>query len=334
MLPALAGCDQNSQTFLASAFLRQVQAMRLEMAGVRQAQDVECIHRMRVASRRARNLLTLMTGCVPKKRLLRWGVRLREITRALGAARDADVQIEILAGFANTVDNLHARPGLRRLLLRLRQQRTRLQSGLLQALDALEHKRSLEKIEEQVLEMTTQGEIEATPSHLLYRRAAFHIQHCLDDFLSYAPFITDPANVKELHAMRISAKHLRYSLETFAPLFGDGLQEEIKVVRKVQESLGTVHDCDVWGAYLPEFLEKERAKFLAFYGQLRGFSALLPGVNLFAQDRVATRQSAYLEFIRLWDKWASLWDALRRRLHLPLLPDQIYPPAGGECQDA
>lgn len=48
----------------------------------------------------------------------------------------------------------------------------------------------------------------------------------------------------ELHALRISCKRLRYSLELFAPCLPK-LKSAEERLRQLQDELGEVHDCDV-----------------------------------------------------------------------------------------
>src|SRR5512136_884803 len=63
-------------------------ALSGEIAGVKEAQDIEYIHRMRVASRRLRAALPLFRTCFPDKPYMKWMQEITEITRALGDARD------------------------------------------------------------------------------------------------------------------------------------------------------------------------------------------------------------------------------------------------------
>ena len=60
---------------------------------VRQLEDRECVHRVRVASRRLRSFLPLFALCLSRKTCDRWRKQLRRLTRALGEVRDIDVQI-------------------------------------------------------------------------------------------------------------------------------------------------------------------------------------------------------------------------------------------------
>ena len=71
----------------ARTLLKYLDAMTGMIDGVRQNEDVECLHRMRVASRRLRSLLPLFTDCLPRKQSARWRRQLRRVTRALGRAR-------------------------------------------------------------------------------------------------------------------------------------------------------------------------------------------------------------------------------------------------------
>src|SRR5512136_1881336 len=73
-----------------------LEAFTKEIAGVKEAQDIEYIHRMRVASRRLRAALPLFSSCFPERQYAKWMQELTKITRALGDARDADVQIAFL----------------------------------------------------------------------------------------------------------------------------------------------------------------------------------------------------------------------------------------------
>lgn len=62
---------------------------------------------------------------------------------------------------------------------------------------------------------------------------------------SYDEAVADPANIRELHDMRIAFKRLRYLLEIFAVAFPADLDWYIARVRGMQDLLGDIHDCDV-----------------------------------------------------------------------------------------
>lgn len=67
----------------------------------------------------------------------------------------------------------------------------------------------------------------------------------LAEFYSYAPIVDHEGADEELHAMRIAAKRLRYTLELFRSVFGKVGEKQIERVKAIQEELGEIHDHDV-----------------------------------------------------------------------------------------
>ncbi len=74
------------------------------------------------------------------------------------------------------------------------------------------------------------------------------------EFFAFAPFLTDPTNVTELHAMRIAAKRLRYVLELFADALGSNAAC-IARIKEFQEVVGDIHDHDVHAEILRAHLD-------------------------------------------------------------------------------
>jgi len=83
------------------------------------------------------------------------------------------------------------------------------------------------------------------------------------DLLQFDESVRDPANIRELHDLRIAAKRLRYTLE----VLGNALEPVAAAVedeaRALQDVLGEVHDCDV----LAPRLQKELARLVAQDGE-------------------------------------------------------------------
>lgn len=312
------------------ALQERLPALAQEIDGVRAAEDIECVHRMRVASRRVRNALALFGEDLPQKQFDSWRVDLRRITRALGAARDTDVQIARVEEFLRGTDDEQLRAGIERLLLRLRQQREYLQVAIVKTLDRLEDKHILENMYETLHELLVHGrvyEIETLPSDLTDRaRAAILLR--LEEFLAYEPHITHPERVTELHLMRIAAKHLRYTLEIFEPVYGKGLRKPLKVVKEIQELLGDIHDCDVWVALVPQFMAEERARAQEYYGDVAQAEVFMPGLQALAEDRRQYRLKTYYVFRHFWEltKDMGMWDRIRRAVRVRDLEDELDTP--------
>jgi CHAD domain len=77
----------------------------------------------------------------------------------------------------------------------------------------------------------------------------------IDEVYSYDGLMADPANVTELHDMRIACKRLRYLLEIFAVAFPADLEPFIDEVKGLQDLLGDIHDCDVQIPMLEDHLD-------------------------------------------------------------------------------
>jgi hypothetical protein len=67
----------------------------------------------------------------------------------------------------------------------------------------------------------------------------------LDEMLSFSQYADNPANIIELHDLRIAAKRLRYTLELFRFAFPAALSAIIDEVKEIQEHIGAMHDADV-----------------------------------------------------------------------------------------
>jgi len=252
---------------------------------------------------------------------------MRRIRSALGETRDTDVQIDLLESIYRNLPASKFQPGLRRLLLRMRQKRQGLQEKVLDALDQMLESNILEQMTNSCLKYAS---IRRTNfSKELYQLAFSTINEGLDSFFSYEAYIDQPERVEELHAMRIAAKHLRYSMETFAPLYTSQLRNPIKVLRASQEMLGDVHDCDVWITYLPQFVVEERQRAIDFYGFSSPYKRLLPGIQYFEQDRRLARHQAYQKFLQAWNRWKEerIWDELHSTIEAPTISkmDELSP---------
>lgn len=126
----------------------------------------------------------------------------------------------------------------------------------------------------------------------------------LQEMLEWSPAIHDPANVEELHNMRIAAKRLRYTLEIFAPSLGPDAGATLKTVEEIQEQLGAIHDCDVLFPLLSATLEKEaereKKEALRKGGGPPPYLAAEGLVTLLAKKRTE-REERYRKFVAYWD---------------------------------
>lgn len=308
--------------FASEALEKRTWALLDEIPGVRENKDPECLHRMRVASRRFRNALPLFPGCFPASEAKRWEKEARRVGRALGEARDADVQVHSIAGWLAGLEDSRLRPGMERLLLRLSQKREKLQERVLGALDRLEGGPLKSELPEALRGLSVEMRL-ACPAETgpIVRDVALRLlTRRLAELEAFDSVAGHPERVEELHAMRIAAKRLRYTLEVFRSLLGGEATLFLEKLKEMQDLLGEIHDCDVWIGWLPVFLEKEKYRTLRHFGHGRAFARLRPGIVFLEEAYRARREERFEAFRAFWEKskkapgWAGLIAGLGRDL--------------------
>lgn len=166
----------------------------------------------------------------------------------------------------------------------------------------------------------------------------------IDEVWAYAPYVTHPGNVRQLHDMRIACKRLRYLLEIFEIAFAADLGPFIDQVKDLQDLLGDIHDRDVQVPMLHDHLERlaerdaaaarelmrhaspagrmsqarREAAFERFRAQLddAGTLAERPGIEALLTRRTRERDELYDRFLAEWRRIEG--DRFRRRLERAL----------------
>jgi CHAD domain-containing protein len=280
---------------------------------------------MRVASRRLRSALPLFASCFPEKKYRRWMKGIKAITGALGNARDTDVQILFLSSYADEHPPVFTGDhGISSLIELLHNQRERQQADVLAALTLLENGNTIDEITAALREFTPHKKTKDDEPELpaeLYRAAAGNIGLVLDGMLSHDAAIHNPDATEGHHAARIAAKKLRYTLEVYRPLYPDRLKSFLHHIKKLQESLGTLHDCDVWAQFLTGVVAQRHQ---ALSGQDSSFAPLNtfgepplePDVTHLLLDRKNERDAIYRELVASWEdcKSHNVWERLHNEI--------------------
>lgn len=256
---------------------------------------------------------------------------IQRITRALGEARDTDVQIAFLlklekkrtAGIRE--DNPDPAPSIlikgdaeTVLLLQLQKKRSKLQTAVVSALEKLENSGTIDDM--RIFFVDQKNRAQSTrkkPSpYGIAPVAATRISRRLVKFLSHEQWVHNPDAIAQHHAIRIAAKKLRYTIEAYAPIYRRGLKKPLLRIKKIQELLGDLHDCDVWIDTVMGMLLKERLTSHETHSPNKVRVSSATSYKQFLAEREKERKILYRRFVRYWDSLgrSGIWDELCRNL--------------------
>ncbi len=265
--------------------------------GVIENSDIECVHKTRVASRRLRAALPVFKFCFPPKKFRQWEKQIKKITRLLGEARDLDTQILFLEGYQKKITSIE-KPFIDLLLKDHLRRRERLQPVIVSGLDKLKSSNALTEVNAFCRQTITQQSTSPFDINQVLEKSHWHISFRIDEFLALKKYVHSPKQTIKHHEMRIAAKKLRYTMEFFAPLYNNQLNDKIEVIKKFQDILGEKHDGEVWIDYLPKFIEEAKLK------KRRGSSE--PDFDRSIQELLAyvekQKGERYSQFVDLYDK--------------------------------
>lgn len=283
-----------SDLFYFAAFTLQplLKTLESQIEGASKATDIECIHKMRVTSRRIRACLSVFKSCFPKEDSRRWQQEIRNITKSLGAARDMDIQIIFLEEHLKKLTDETEKKGVEHLLKEHRKRRAVIQPDVITNLHKLKSSGVLEEMSK-ISEKLPNKYANSTHSFATYRSAQKHISSRLYDFFSLKDYVHKENEIKKHHEIRIAAKRLRYTMEIFGHLYDKNLENYIDVMKNFQDLIGEMHDCDVWCEFIPSVIEEVKQK--------NSDIDIVNGLDEFLKFVKARRHSLYDEFQKYFE---------------------------------
>lgn len=227
----------------------------LPLASRRAAEDIEHVHQLRVASRRAVAAIEIFAELLPRRRA-RWLLkRLKEIRRTAGAARDDDV----LAARLEQWSEQH--PSVSLVLKQVRRHREA-------------NQKPIRKIHRKLVKERFEIGLSELLERIRWRdasrprepRLAVAARQSLKIFL--AKFVqasqADLDDDLALHQFRIAGKQLRYAMEVFGAAFPPTFRQRLyPLVETLQELLGDVNDHATAIARLGKWLDQSQDDDLA-----------------------------------------------------------------------
>jgi CHAD domain-containing protein len=196
------------------------------------------VHQARVASRRLREALPVLTAGLQHSKSGKAQRKIRRLTQALGTVRELDVTLRL-------IDELGERPAVPRAALSevralVIEDRESRRGVMLERLDRVDTAKLARR-----LDAVRQALMHPAPGHAWRPALALRIAtraRRLEKATERAGRIYAP---EALHQVRIAAKKLRYALEiadesTAAPCGGT-----LKVIKRIQDALGRLHDLQI-----------------------------------------------------------------------------------------
>jgi CHAD domain-containing protein len=199
--------------------------------------DTRGVHQARVASRRLREAVPVLTTGIKGTKARKARGKIRRLTAALGAVRELDVTIELLDELV--ANETLPRPALEAVRGRVVVERDAHRAAMLKRLDHVNVSkldRRLEGIEQALAEPGSEGWRDALGARLVKRAKALATAMASAGHM-YAP--------EQLHQVRIAAKKLRYAAELAYDAGVKSASAPVRAVKRAQDTLGRLHDLQV-----------------------------------------------------------------------------------------
>lgn len=229
------------------------QRMMRNESGTIEGVDIECLHDMRVATRRMRAAFDLFQPYYDTECVSPYLFNLKRTARYLGKVRDLDVQINNITTYLGESDRV-TKQDVSDFLLYLTNRREKARAKMIGYLESHEYVAFKDKFKQYVNDPKLCVSMESgcavvgdeIPRVILSR---YEKVKQYDQIIPQAKLI-------QLHQLRIAFKGLRYSVEFFRDVLGDSVELVIKHLKNIQDHLGDLNDAHVGISVVRKFIRK------------------------------------------------------------------------------
>jgi len=221
-----------------------------QIARAIQSPGADEMHDLRVAIRRFTRVLAVLKACFPRDESRRLRRELRRIMEQAGQVRDRDIALRLVAKVSPAGSETappfpqEEREDAAQILTRSLRRWVKLnlpsawraagKSGVIQKKDKAFCSRGVE---------VTAARVLPPVGDRFFRRGKDAVR--------------DGAPAHVIHRFRIAAKNLRYTLELFAPLYGDSIAGLMDHLKEIQDLLGDINDASIVRHMLAETADRE-----------------------------------------------------------------------------
>jgi CHAD domain-containing protein len=249
--------DMTARQAAITILKRLLEVMRQNAPGITEDVDTECVHDFRVAVRRTRSALRKIKCVFPDQVVQSFRDRFSDLGRASNTLRDLDVYLQNRRRYEEMLP-AELRSALAPLFEILKADRDRMHrefSAILKGRSL----RSLLQDWEEVLNNPARSDgvrpKNADRPALQMGRKYILRQH--SRVIALGSKVNDATPDREMHALRIQCKHLRYLLEFFSSLFP---QEKVSALiahlKTLQDNLGEYNDLSLQQSRLRSLLPR------------------------------------------------------------------------------
>ncbi|MBY6114781.1 CHAD domain-containing protein [Mameliella alba] len=237
----------DTPAFAASAAIiaAHLPVARANEDGIIADHDSEFLHDYRVALRKIRSVVSLFKGVYSHEQAEALKARFSALMAVTGRLRDLDVYLIERPHYLEMVPQ-DLRPGVDLLFDRFARQRRTAHRALCRHLQSDDYQAEFKALEKLFAKPGKRLEPGPEADHPGLDYAQRLIRKRYRKVRRIARAIDADTPDEEVHELRIQCKKLRYLMEFFAPLFGQGqMKPLIKSLKKLQDNLGTFNDCVV-----------------------------------------------------------------------------------------
>lgn len=212
--------------------------MLLPLAAHEWQEDVEHVHQLRVATRRASSAMAAFDACLDSKRAKKVGSLLKRLRKSAGAARDADVHAHLFDGLFDQV-SAEEQAAIKRVQAQLMAERAEAQPRLVKVAKDIPIEKLDKRFSKLLDSIGTQDDMPGALSELAGESLAPH------GTAVRAAAAGRPWTIARMHEVRIECKKLRYACEVFTCCLDEGTAVEFKrEFVPLLDALGDLNDSD------------------------------------------------------------------------------------------
>jgi CHAD domain-containing protein len=296
--------NRRNNRVTAQLLTRRAAALKRHLAAALDG-DAHGVHQARVASRRLREAVPVLTSGVKGTKAGKARGKVRRLTRALGTVRELDVTLQVLDELAagDTLPRL-ALEEVRAHVVAERDDRRAAMLKRLEQVDTEKLDRRLAFVAGALAQSDSQDWRNTLGSRLMNRQKGLRAA-IADAGQMYSP--------EKLHQVRIASKKLRYAMELAADTRFRSAAGPLRVVKRAQDTLGRLHDLQV--------LQQHVAAVQATPGS-KAPSGGLAVVNRALEEQCRHLHASYIAMI---PKLTALTDVVRTVI-VPQLAYRARPP--------